>query len=168
MKSLILGILIICNYSLGQSSLYSGSKVSVYDAQEFIKQHNIARSEVGVPEISWNTKLAKVAQRYADFLASNGCFLKHSENSDYGENLFMGDGAIYTALDASNAWYEEKKQYWYSKINYSNYMRIGHYTQMIWKNTSDVGLGVARCSNGSYIYVANYFPAGNYIGQYPY
>ncbi|MEI6088085.1 MAG: CAP domain-containing protein [Bacteroidota bacterium] len=44
----------------------------------------------------------------------------------------------------------------------------GHYTQMVWKNTKEVGVGVSTCPNGAIIIVANYFPAGNYMRQFPY
>ena len=143
----------------------SGSKVSVEEANDFIKHHNVARGEVGVAKILWNSEIAKVAQKYADLLASRNCSFVHSKNMIYGENLFMGYGKVYTSIDASKSWYDEKPEFTYSKINNSNY---SHYTQMIWKNTTEVGLGVSRCENGSYIYVANYFPKGNYLGEYPY
>jgi hypothetical protein len=39
---------------------------------------------------------------------------------------------------------------------------------MIWENSREVGVGVAKCADGALIVVANYFPAGNYIGEYPY
>jgi hypothetical protein len=39
---------------------------------------------------------------------------------------------------------------------------------MVWKNTKEVGVGIGYCKNGGIIIVASYFPAGNYIGQYPY
>ncbi|WP_348811068.1 CAP domain-containing protein [Flavobacterium maritimum] len=169
MRKIVMGLLFLVAFcSKAQGISYTGSKVSVKDADKFMEHHNSVRDEVGVPNLSWNPKLAKVAQKYANLLASKKCSLKHSQNPKYGENLFMGNGTVYTAVDASKAWYKEKRMYSYSKIGYNNYKTVGHYTQMIWKNTTDVGVGVAICKDGSYIFVANYFPKGNYIGKYPY
>jgi hypothetical protein len=39
---------------------------------------------------------------------------------------------------------------------------------MVWKNSKEMGLGIATCPTGEVIIVANYNPAGNYVGQYPY
>jgi hypothetical protein len=44
----------------------------------------------------------------------------------------------------------------------------GHYTQIIWRNTTEVGCGMATCSNGSEIWVCNYNPPGNYLRQNAY
>jgi hypothetical protein len=64
-------------------------------------------------------------------------------------------------------WYNEIKNYTYSKIDDSN-SNAWHYTQMIWKNTKEVGLGMATCPNGNVVIVANYNPAGNFSGEFPY
>jgi|LakMenE01Jun11ns_1017448.scaffolds.fasta_scaffold9463524_1 pathogenesis-related protein 1 len=169
MKNYLILLLFLCvNISFSQEYSSTGSRVSAKEARELIDQHNSARSEVGVSNIEWSSKLASVAQKYADYLASNSCSFRHSGNSQYGENLFWGSGRYYSALEASNSWYEEKELYSYTRVSNSNYHAVGHYTQMIWKNTTSVGVGVGKCSDGSYIYVANYYPPGNYIGQYPY
>jgi pathogenesis-related protein 1 len=165
---LTLFFIVSFNFNFAQEIATTGSKVSEIEAKELINQHNFARAEVGVSEIEWSSKLASVAQKYANYLASSSCSMKHSENKNYGENLFWGSGKYYSALDASNSWYEEKQLYSYEKVSDTNFHDVGHYTQMIWRNTTQVGVGVAKCSDGSYIYVANYYPQGNYIGEYPY
>ena len=43
---------------------------------------------------------------------------------------------------------------------------LGHFTQVVWKNSKNLGIAKARSSSGKIIVVANYEPAGNYIGQY--
>lgn len=46
-------------------------------------------------------------------------------------------------------------------------MATGHFTQVVWKNTKNLGVGVAFANNGNKaIVVANYFPPGNYQGQF--
>lgn len=143
----------------------TGSKVTEAEAKEFLDHHNMARNEVGVSNLVWNATIASIAQQHADKLAADRCAFEHSGNSNYGENLFGGSGTVYTALDGSKSWYEEKADYVYAPINDSNY---SHYTQMVWKTTTDVGVGVSICEDGSYIIVANYAPGGNMMGEYPY
>jgi hypothetical protein len=42
----------------------------------------------------------------------------------------------------------------------------GHFTQMIWASTKQLGLGKARSRAGRVIVVANYHPPGNVSGAY--
>ena len=124
----------------------------------------MVRKEVGTPPLTWSNDLAAFAQQWANHLASIGKMV-HRPNNKYGENLFMGSGN-YTPLDASVNWYNEKNGYKYRKID--NDLSAGHYTQMIWYNTTQVGVGVAIAANGDIYVVANYSPPGNYVGEYPY
>ncbi len=151
----------------------TGSKVTKTDAQAALDFHNKARSDVGVPGLTWSNELAKFAQEWADHLASKGCDMEHRPHSGkwaqkYGENIFWGKGMDYSALDASKSWYSEIDDYTYGIVNDSNWNKTGHYTQMVWKNTTQVGIALAKCSDGAIIIVANYNPAGNYMGEAPY
>jgi pathogenesis-related protein 1 len=152
-------------FSTTSQMMNTGSKVTPEEAQEFLAHHNMARNEVGVSNLVWNAEVAAVAQNFADRLAANNCSFQHSGNSNYGENLFMGNGIVFKAVDGSKSWYEEKADFVYARINDSNY---SHYTQMVWKTTTDVGVGVGICADGSYIIVANYAPGGNMLGEFPY
>ena len=62
-------------------------------------------------------------------------------------------------------WYDEVKDYNYVRPGFS--MGTGHFTQVVWKSSTEVGFGVARASNGSYYAVGNYYPPGNMYGQFP-
>lgn len=42
----------------------------------------------------------------------------------------------------------------------------GHFTQVVWKGTKEVGFGHAKSNSGSVFVVANYFPAGNMQGEF--
>jgi len=43
----------------------------------------------------------------------------------------------------------------------------GHFTQVVWEESKEIGVGVAADGKGTIFAVANYFPAGNYRGQFP-
>ena len=71
-------------------------------------------------------------------------------------------------VSASLTWYAEIEKYTYTKLGEGNWQNTLHYTQMIWKNTNELGVGMATCPNEGVIVVANYNPSGNYSGEYPY
>jgi uncharacterized protein YkwD len=148
----------------------TGSELSTEDAQKILDHHNKARADLHIPPLKWSVKLANYAQDWADSLASTDeCEFKHRQDGLYGENIFMsGASPSFTPLSASMAWYAEKEKYSYSKIGEGNWQHTGHYTQMIWKNTTELGVGMATCANGNIIVVANYNPSGNFSGEYPY
>jgi pathogenesis-related protein 1 len=147
----------------------TGSSVTQAQAQAALDFHNAKRHDVGVAPLQWSTKLAAVAQNWANHLAKDeGCNLSHTQNNSYGENLFGGRGGKYTALIAAQAWCSEISKYQYGVLTSSNYFPTGHYTQMIWHDTTEVGMGQATCSGGGIVIAAEYNPPGNVIGEKPY
>lgn len=176
MYKLIIGLLFITQQLTAQTSIIkTGSNLTTKEAEAILSHHNTARQEAGTPALIWSTSLASYAQQWADFLATkNNGNIKHRDQcgengKQYGENIFWGSSAaLISAVEASHGWYSEKKKYKYRTINPSSWYPTGHYTQMIWKNTKEMGAGMAVCANGAIIVVANYYPAGNVIGEYPY
>jgi pathogenesis-related protein 1 len=151
----------------------TGSQVTQPAAQEALDFHNKVRKDVGTPPLQWSLELAKYAQAWADNLANTGCDMKHRPHSGkwkqiHGENIFWGMGAAYSALDASNSWYSEIKDYKHGPLNDGNWSVAGHYTQMVWKSTTHVGIATVTCKDGSILIVANYDPPGNYMGEKAY
>lgn len=45
-------------------------------------------------------------------------------------------------------------------------MNTGHFTQVVWKETKEFGIGYAKNNLGFEYITANYFPAGNYLGHF--
>ena len=149
----------------------TGSKISSEDARAVLDHHNKIRNDLHIPPLSWNAEVAAYAQEWADSLTTfHNCNLIHRENTrGYGENLYGGGSAESSKpIDASLAWYSEIQQYTYVRLDENNWYNTGHYTQMIWKNTKEVGVGIGTCPAGGVIIVANYNPTGNYMGEYPY
>ncbi|WP_207497137.1 CAP family protein [Aridibaculum aurantiacum] len=163
------------NAGAQSSNRYTGSALSAAEASKILEHHNQARKEVGVQPLEWSTSMSSYAQEWANYLAATkGCDLIHRQRAGedgkkYGENLFWGSSTrSYQPSDASNAWYSEKGSYVYDQLANNNWNTTGHYTQMIWKGSREIGVGVAYCAGGGLIVVANYYPAGNVISQYPY
>lgn len=151
----------------------TGSKATQKAAQEALDHHNKARKDVGTPPLEWSAELAKHAQAWADELARRDCAFEHRPSSgewadSYGENIFWGSASSYTLLSASESWYSEIKDYKHGPLSDANWKGVGHYTQMVWRTTTQVGIGIATCKAGEVLIVANYNPPGNYWGQKAY
>jgi pathogenesis-related protein 1 len=149
-----------------------GSDLTVQEVEALLQAHNKARAEVGVSPLRWSKELAIYAQAWAAHLASAECRLEHRPRSGtwkqvYGENLFMGTAGYYDVADAVKAWEGEKTYYSGEPLNYSNWKDSGHYTQVVWKDTTHVGCAKAECK-GNMLVVCNYDPPGNVLGQKPY
>ena len=137
------------------------------DISAITAYHNKVRASVGVEPLTWSADLASYAQQWAAQLAGSGCTMKHRSPNAYGENLFQGTLGAYTAVDAAKAWETEKKDYRGGALTESNFAPTGHYTQMVWRQTTRLGCGQAVCRN-TLIVACNYDPPGNVIGRKPY
>jgi pathogenesis-related protein 1 len=139
--------------------------------------HNCARKtvvpapSVPIPPLHWSAALAQTAQTYA-----NRCIWAHSGTSGLGENLYATSPRNDAQGAAAVSWAMEIGNYDYAANGCADGTQCGHYTQMVWRNTTEVGCGLANCSTGSplngfpnwTIVVCNYTPPGNFIGQRPY
>ena len=133
-------------------------------ARDMVDAHNAVRAGLKMPPLVWSDRLAERAQDWADTLLARRQFA-HRQNSPYGENLFEIRGGSATSAQVVKAWADEVRDYDYK----SNKCRgvCGHYTQIVWRDTKEVGCAVAR-GGGREVWVCNYDPPGNYIGERPY
>ncbi|MCI5207715.1 MAG: SCP-like extracellular [Candidatus Electrothrix sp. ATG2] len=151
------------------------AKQNAVDPQAMTAAHNALRSQLGIPSLTWSNTLAHAAQNWADQLARSSCRLRQSR-AGYGENLYRASPKKYSngikkiqeISDQSvvNTWVNEGKNYNYTRNSCPE--GCGNYTQIIWKDTTEVGCGMALCSDKAQIWVCNYSPAGNVIGRKPY
>ncbi|KAK3892865.1 hypothetical protein Pcinc_003293 [Petrolisthes cinctipes] len=160
-----------------------------------LKIHNYFRSKVargeenrGKPgpqppavdmlELVWSDKLAKVAQAWA-----NQCPHGHDEAKNRGvcgAQYPVGQNIYYYWGFADEPNWEGAIEEWYDEVEYmpntiaDSFMlldthRIGHYTQVVWAETREVGCGVVyyeTTKEGTWYpncktYVCNYGTAGN-------
>jgi pathogenesis-related protein 1 len=156
----------------------------IVNANAMVAAHNAIRQQVGVPSLSWSVHLTRYAQQWADHLKNTrGCGLEHRPRSgrfqqQYGENLYWAspirwsDGYVeqqqISEQQVIASFAAERVNYDYASNTCQAGQICGHYTQMVWKDTTEVGCAKAVCSDKSMVLVCNYNPAGNYIGQRPY
>lgn len=156
------------NTSSTQSTLPSATAaLSQAQIEGFLKEHNTARAAVGVGKVVWSATIAEYANKWARHLAyEKGCDLEHRQSNKYGENLFMGgDNSYATPNMIVGTWLEEKADYHGGVIDWN--LNAGHYTQVIWAKTTEIGCAIVTCPNGGIIGVCNYNPAGNMVGESP-
>ena len=132
-------------------------------AQAFLDAHNRVRAKHCAPALTWSATLAGVAQKWANELAAKGCAFGHSPGRKYGENLAAGTIGALDPESTTAMWYDEVKLYKFPDGGFS--MQTGHFTQVVWTTTTQVGCGQVQCK-GNDILVCNYDPPGNWEGQY--
>ncbi|KAL7838345.1 hypothetical protein AOLI_G00267490 [Acnodon oligacanthus] len=136
----------------------SGKKNSSFE-REFLQTHNTYRKQHGAPPLTINHDLCHSAQAWAENLLSIKT-LKHSK-ADYGENLYYTWSSTpknLTGHEAVDSWYSEIKDYNFKKPGFTS--GTGHFTQVVWKDSKEVGFGLA--TDGAAIFVVGqYLPAGN-------
>jgi Cysteine-rich secretory protein family len=140
-------------------------------SQEILDAHNRYRAEVGVPPLQWSEDLANQAIAWASHLASTGSF-EHSSTEGQGENLWKGTAKAFSFTHMVDSWGKEK-QYFARGVfpNVSttgNWADVGHYTQVVWKDTSRVGCGWVDAPDGNCYLVCRYVSPGNFTGQAPF
>eukprot|EP01119_Soliformovum_irregulare_P008903 TRINITY_DN22001_c0_g1_i1.p1 TRINITY_DN22001_c0_g1~~TRINITY_DN22001_c0_g1_i1.p1 ORF type:complete len:313 (-),score=29.27 TRINITY_DN22001_c0_g1_i1:54-992(-) len=147
------------------------------DRTEILNLHNSVRGCFQEKPLSWNFALETAAQNWA-----NKCNFAHNDNrkADYssaggnqssvGENISMGGSSAggYTMSQLFAGWWSERSQYTCgTKISSTNYVQFGHYTQILWSDTTTLGCGVALCNRQNFL-VCDYATSGNFINQLPY
>ncbi|KAM7539557.1 hypothetical protein Aperf_G00000031414 [Anoplocephala perfoliata] len=141
------------------------------ELKQVLELHNKYRREVAqgrvagqppsdkIRDLKWNDELAKIAQAHSD-----KCGFNHDSYDDratqtfkyVGQNLAVASSVI----EGVDMWFGEHKDYDYN----ANSCRgvCGHYTQMVWADTTDLGCGVTKCNYQGHMMdylICNYGPA---------
>ena len=126
--------------------------------------------------LTWNVGAARAAQAW-----TNQCTFGHpvdpntgtTYNFNFGQNLAVQSPPT-TGTDGVQNWETEASHYTYATpygtcVNDSS--NCGHYTQMVWRQSTAVGCGVTQCASvsgiggGPYaVEACNFSPGGNYTG----
>ncbi|XP_059193410.1 Golgi-associated plant pathogenesis-related protein 1-like [Centropristis striata] len=127
--------------------------------QEFLETHNAYRAKHNTPPMTLSSELTASAQKWADHLLANNT-LEHRQMPD-GENLYNMCSSTtikLTGKEAVDSWYGEIKDYNWGNPGFSG--QTGHFTQVVWKDSTELGVGMATNGNKVFV-VGQYRPAGN-------
>ena len=158
----------VCILGCAVAECFGSSIENWLDGQAISKQileaHNRIRHSHGVEPLAWSDDLASYAKPWADRLASEGR-LYHHPKPKYGENLYLISGGAASADEVVASWESESTDYDYRSNSCRS--RCGHYTQIVWRDSKQLGCAVGR-SGKTEVWVCEYNPPGNVIGERPY
>jgi hypothetical protein len=137
------------------------------EQREILAAHNRYRVEVGVPALKWSDDLAATALQWARHLAEVHVF-QHSGALGTGENLAMWTAGRASLVQLVDLWGAEKQFFVEAHFpdvsSLGDWRTVGHYTQMVWRDTTEVGCG--RATGGGFDFlVCQYAPQGNFMGR---
>jgi len=152
-----------------------------FDPAAMVAAHNHWRKTMNVPALSYSTDLAASAQEWANYLKQNNqCRMQHSKpDGRYGENLYWASAVLWSngkrelqsvsPKKVVDSWGNERADYDYTSNSCAKGKMCGHYTQVVWKSTTTVGCAVAICEDSQeQVWVCQYQPPGNWVGEKPY
>ena len=148
--------------------------------EQVVAYINKLRADHGADPLIMTNDMNQGAQRDILFIQ---CERKHSHDPGLGQNLAWTWGgnqfdgpvsaqAVVNQLKAMvDGWYNEGKNYKY-KLEYQQNPGTGHFTQLVWKASKNIGLGFTytTCEGSPGIaFAANFSPPGNVTnyGEFP-
>jgi pathogenesis-related protein 1 len=180
------------------SAAFQRRAPSADDQKTYLDLHNTLRAQHHADALTWNQTLSDAAASWA-----GKCVFEHSGGKlgPYGENLSAG-----FPLDVKGAvqmWINEERELYFLCVHAKRGAedrrtaqynpqdpQYSHYTQMVWKGTTQLGCAEADCKAGtiwadnvnkaspsrrgarliicttlqdSKFYVCEYYPPGNYV-----
>jgi len=172
----LLGLLLAAGVASGASAdrqEQAGSAPSNEWSQRLLDEHNLERDRAGVPPLEWSERLAADAQAWADELSREGGLQHAPQNRTRGagENLWMGSAGYFPPERMIDTFLEERSDFrpgtFPNVSRTGNWEDVGHYTQVVWRDTRQVGCAMARGAGNDFL-VCRYWPAGNWIGERPF
>uniref|UniRef100_Q05108 Venom allergen 5 n=1 Tax=Dolichovespula arenaria TaxID=7442 RepID=VA5_DOLAR len=184
----------LCKYGTSMKPNCGGKIVKSYgvtndEKNEIVKRHNEFRQKVaqgletrGNPGpqppaknmnlLVWNDELAKIAQTWANQCNFGHDQCRNTAKYPVGQNVAIASttGNSYQTMSyLIKMWEDEVKDYNPHKdLMHNNFSKVGHYTQMVWGKTKEIGCGSVKYIENkwhTHYLVCNYGPAGNYMNQ---
>lgn len=141
--------------------------------ERVLAAHNRERTSSDIRPLRWNPGLAASAQAWANRLAATGGFEHAPERATdpEGENIWAGTKGHFPAEAMVNGWIREKRYFkpgaFPNNSVTGKVSDVGHYTQLMWRDTGQVGCAMAT-GRVEDVMVCRYAQAGNYIGEVPF
>lgn len=155
------------------ASLYTAQGPRKTISKRLLDNHNSERAKLGLSPLSWNSNLEAEAAEWGKTLTRKG-YLQHADQSvrsGAGENLWIGTAGYWDVDGMFKMFIDERKDYRHKTFpNVSrtgNWKDVGHYTQIVWRDTREVGCAVVT-GKGNDVLVCRYWPAGNVLGSKAY
>ena len=132
-----------------------------------LKMHNDLREKHNSPPLSNNEELNTIASEYAESLVNNkGKYIyspKIYKGQLVGENIVISESK--KPEEIFNSLVKGQKIYDYDENKFSKI--TGNFSQIIWKETTDIGIGFWHDKNNKKYYsVILYYPIGNCLGEF--
>lgn len=123
------------------------SQLTQTQKNQILAAHNILRQQVNppaqtMPNLVWDTTLESTAQNYVSTCtSSNGLIVDHNPNrgTNVGENIYASTAPISNISDPVQSWFNEYVYYNYDTNTCQSGQVCGHYTQVVWAATTNVG-----------------------------
>ena len=162
--------LLIFTVLAAQTAVYSQAGKAVYRDSAFITavldQQNVYRTELKLQPLLWSASLASDALAWGQQLikGGRGQHDPQARSLNEGENLWWGTADAFSYTRMVEGWGSEKKDFVYGtfpECKARHAAVVGHYTQMIWRNTRTVGCAVVGNGRTDFL-VCRYGPPGKY------
>lgn len=156
----------------------AGSPPTDYNSA-VVYSHNLHRANHSAPDVKWSDELYDCALTVA-----KSCRYEHDVTAGgggYGQNIAAGVAADNITAVISDMFYNGEEPlyaaFYGQEPDMSNFEAWGHFTQIVWKDTTEVACATYDCSAegglqntgggvSPYFTVCNYKGPGNYAGEY--
>ena len=126
---------------------------------EVLRQHNKVRKDLNIQNLKLNDKITILAQKFADNYDSSeesNFIIDNYNEKQLGINYKIFNGDISKINTICESWINE------GNPNYNKYKsKTKHFSQMISKNTREIGIGYSELNNKEKIFIVYYYPAGD-------
>jgi hypothetical protein len=163
--------------ALAAPALIGGTGLTNNLDARLLAAHNRERAELGIAPLRWDPALVASAERWGGELAELGDIEHEADDPDdpdpdpEGENLWMGTRSAWAPEEMVGMWIAEKAHFVPGRFpevsRTGSYEDVGHYTQLMWRDTGRVGCAVVSNSDDD-ILVCRYAQAGNVYGERPF